>query len=330
MLGLAAIKGQDRAVGLLDRARATGKLAHGYLFDGPPGVGKRTTALALAAALSCQRTPGAAHCDCPSCAKIAAGLHPDILRVAPGGAGNFIVIEQIRDLLGQLGFAPHEGRVRLVLIEQADRMHPAAQNAFLKTLEEPPARSLIVLTTSAPERLLVTIRSRCQKLRFAPLPEQVVGEILVRGGQPVEVARTAARLAGGSLTRAQTLTQPELIEARWRRVQAAVRAAEARKLAGAIEAAQGLVEDKEEVQATLDVLALFYRDAAAYAAAPERVAVPALQGYGEALAVLAQRHDAAKLARRAQLVIDAQTALAGFAAAAVTSEALVWALAEAA
>src|SRR4051812_6639750 len=117
MVGLLGIRGQDRARELLTRSLASGKLPHAYLFDGPAGTGKRTTALALAAALNCERQPGAAHCECGPCEKIARSLHPDLLRLAPEGAGGFIKIEQIRELLATLAFPPHEGRARLVIVE---------------------------------------------------------------------------------------------------------------------------------------------------------------------------------------------------------------------
>src|SRR5690349_21341897 len=121
MIGLAAIRGQERARELLTRSLASGKLPHAYLFDGPAGVGKKTTAIALAAALNCEREPGAAHCEGLPCSKIASNLHPALLRLAAKGAGVFTKNEQIRELLATLAFPPHEGRARLVIVEDAEK-----------------------------------------------------------------------------------------------------------------------------------------------------------------------------------------------------------------
>jgi DNA polymerase-3 subunit delta' len=327
MIGLAGIRGQDRARELLTRSLASGKLPHAYQFDGPAGVGKKATALALAAALNCERTPGAAHCECLPCSKLASGLHPDLLRLAPEGVGGFIKIEQVRELLATLAFPPHEGRARLVLVEDAEKMNPAAANAFLKTLEEPPARTHIVLTTTAPDRLLVTIRSRCQRVRFAPLPAEAVAAILQANGVAAADAVAAAALAGGSVERASNLADGEELAARWERARKVVIAARAASLRPAIEAAAGLAEDKEAIVPALELLAHFYKDAALAAAGREGGAWP-LSGWAEELDHEARFAGPAQLARRAAAVLDTQQAILGFASAPLSLEAMVLTLRE--
>lgn len=328
MIGLQGIRGQDRARDLVTRSLASGKLPHAYLFDGPPGVGKKTTAIALAAALNCERVPGAAHCECGPCEKIEHGLHPDLLRLAPEGPGGFIKIEQIRELLATLAFPPHEGRARLVIVEDADKLNPAAANAFLKTLEEPPARTHIVLTTTAPDRLLVTIRSRCQRVRFAPLSVENVAAILRASGADAAAATAAAALSGGSVERAGDLADGEKLTAQWARARLAVTAARATGMRPVVEAAVGLAEEKEEIVPALELLAHFYKDAALAAAGREGGVWP-LPGWAEELAAeTARSRGPAVLAKRAACVLDTQTAILGFASAPLALEAMILTLRE--
>lgn len=203
MLTLDQVVGQPRAVSLLRHAlTADGRLHHAYLFAGPPGVGKRTTALALAAAIACQDAPGIGCGRCSACQRIAAGEHPDVLHIVPdrAKARPEIKIEQVREeLLPRLAFLPNESPSRIVLLEDADLMNTIAANALLKTLEEPPNGTRFVLTCDAPSRLPPTIPSRCQMVRFAPLSEGALVELLTaRHGFAAADARAAARLAEGS------------------------------------------------------------------------------------------------------------------------------------
>jgi DNA polymerase-3 subunit delta' len=324
MVGLSGIRGQDRAREIVRRALASGKLPHAYLFAGPDGVGKRTAALALAAALNCEREPGAAHCECGPCEKIAAGLHPDVLLLAPGGTGKQIVIEQVREVMAALGYPPHEGRARVIIVDDADKMNPAAQNAFLKTLEEPPARTHVILCSTAPDRLLVTIRSRCQRVRFAPLAVEVVVGLLRAQGVDDGVARQAARVAGGSVARASELAGGEAATARWERVQKVVHAVRGQGVRVAVEAAAALAEEKDDLPATLELLACFYRDAAAIAAG--RAGGGGGEYDDEAAAEAARVGGPALLARRAAVALDAHGAVLGYAAANLTVESMILAL----
>lgn len=161
------LSGQDRVVGLLRRAIERGRVPHAYLFSGPVGAPLLDTAMALAAALNCQRTKGEPCGECDACAKIIAGIHPDVVTLVREGAANIVPIESVRNqVIARIGLPPHEADVRVFVVEEATAMAPPAANALLKTLEEPPTRTLFVLCTSAPEQLLPTIRSRCQRVRF--------------------------------------------------------------------------------------------------------------------------------------------------------------------
>jgi DNA polymerase-3 subunit delta' len=162
------LNGQDRVVNLLRRAIERARVPHAYLFSGPAGAPLVDTALALAAALNCQTAKGDACGECDACAKIIGGIHPDVVTLVREGAANIVPIESVRNqVIGRIGLPPHEADVRVFIVEEATAMAPPAANALLKTLEEPPARTLFVLCTTAPEQLLPTIRSRCQRVRFA-------------------------------------------------------------------------------------------------------------------------------------------------------------------
>jgi DNA polymerase III delta' subunit len=160
--------GQDRVTDLLRRAIERERVPNAYLFSGPPGAPLLDTATALACALNCQRGRGEACGECEQCSKIVQGFHPDVVTLVREGAANIVPIESVRNqVIARIGLPPHEAQTRVFIVEEATAMAPPAANALLKTLEEPPARTLFVLCTTAPEQLLPTIRSRCQRVRFA-------------------------------------------------------------------------------------------------------------------------------------------------------------------
>lgn len=162
----------------LSRTLETGRVAHAYLFCGPAGCGKHTTAIAFAMALNCDVEPGAGCGRCATCERIAAGIHPDVRTLEPKGAAKIIPIEDVRSqVVAAVGLPPHEARARVFLIEEATSLLGPAANALLKTLEEPPASTHFILGTTAPDKLLPTIRSRCQKVSFVALPAAVRAEL---------------------------------------------------------------------------------------------------------------------------------------------------------
>jgi DNA polymerase-3 subunit delta' len=198
------LAGQERAVAQLRRSIERGRVPHAYLFSGPPGAPLVDAAGALAMALSCQRCPGdgcvadpaapdtgdagdGAGGMCLACGKIASGIHPDVVTLVREGAAQIVPIESVRSqVIARIGFPPHEGPLRVFIVEEATALAPPAANALLKTLEEPPGRALFVLCTTAPDQLLPTIRSRCQRVRFA------AGSALPADADPARAERVAA------------------------------------------------------------------------------------------------------------------------------------------
>ena len=230
---LTRIKGQDRAIGLLRAAFESDRLSHAYLFQGPDGVGKETTALAFASALNCEED-GLSGCGkCAAC-KMSEGLsHPDIHLIFPtprtlkpaeksdlitgyvkdgyreqdfGRKSAIISVETIlSDVVAKANQRPYIGPWKVFVVADADMMTMEAANTLLKTLEEPPDRTVIVLTTSRPNALPVTVVSRCQKIPFASLPKDVIETVLLsdpRLGFDAGRAASAASLAQGSAGRA--------------------------------------------------------------------------------------------------------------------------------
>jgi DNA polymerase-3 subunit delta' len=213
------IAGHRPLLELLARATARGTLPPSLLFAGPSGVGKRLAAVALAQALNCDNlsrfADGLDACgSCKPCTRIAKGVHADVFIVQPGDTGS-IKIEQIRDVVDRTGYRPFEGRRRVVIIDDADALGIPAQDAVLKTLEEPPPASVFVLVTDRPDVLLPTVRSRCQRLRFGPLEVGDVAAILVRDHEMSSAeAHAAAAASGGSVGRAIDGSAEDAMEAR--------------------------------------------------------------------------------------------------------------------
>jgi DNA polymerase III delta' subunit len=197
-------RGQPAAISAIRGMLASG-VPHAILLAGPAGVGKRTLALDLAAALLCVAPDPLARPDraCRACRAFEHGNHPDLHRLAPVGAGAVIPIgggdqRGVRDLVGELALMPVEGGARVAIIEAAERMTEDAQSALLKTLEEPPRGTVLILCAEDDERLLPTIRSRCVKLRLGPLSVRAIEELLVeRGATEAPEAARLGRLSGG-------------------------------------------------------------------------------------------------------------------------------------
>ena len=183
--------------------RAVERPSHAYLLAGPRGSGVLEAARCFAAALVC---PDGGCGACNSCRRARSARHPDVIEVEP--AGTFVVVDQVDEMMKEAFTSPFEAERKVIVVTEADRMNEPAANKLLKTLEEPPARTHFLLLSEAPDELLPTVRSRCQRIDFAALSDSAVAAALVAAGVPAEAAAAAARLASGRLDRARSLAVP--------------------------------------------------------------------------------------------------------------------------
>ncbi|MBM4086827.1 MAG: DNA polymerase III subunit delta' [Planctomycetes bacterium] len=227
-----AVRGQDHVARIFQTVIGKGRLAHAYIFLGPQGIGKRLFAKELAKALVCSRarraggpqqamlgapkaedaSPPADACDeCRTCKMVEANNHPDVSLVArEAKREKFVKIDRIRELQDAISLKPVEGGYKVFVVDEAERMNEEAANCFLKTLEEPPPRSLLILLATTLESLPATIISRCQVVRFLPLSAALVAELLQqRLNVPPDQAQCLATLGGGSLGVALRLAEEE-------------------------------------------------------------------------------------------------------------------------
>ena len=214
-MGFAEIIGHDRQLSTLRSALASNRLHHAYFFAGPEGVGKRTIAIALAKAVHCMQLDDDFCGQCVNCARISDGNHPDVRFVEPLAGKKEISIQQIRELERELNYRSFSGGRKIAVIDPAMSMNLASQNALLKTLEEPPQDSLILLIAANAGALLPTVRSRCLRLPFAPLTRhEVAGFLQAKLAMNAGDAEFLAALSMGSIGAAVNLDKDELIEKR--------------------------------------------------------------------------------------------------------------------
>jgi DNA polymerase-3 subunit delta' len=251
-MALKDIIGQERALRILRGTLKRTRVPSAMLFSGDTGIGKRYAALSYAKAVNCLQPSGVDCCDvCSSCRKIDAGIHPDVTVLIPEGEG--IKIEAVRKLEELLFLSPYEGKKKVVIMDDADAMNINAANAFLKTLEEPPQDSLILLLSSNPDGLPDTIRSRCTQVRFYPLSLEGCRKII--GGRVAEKdLDTVLGLAMGRPGLA--LSRDLMAEKEW--------------FSGLLEAmvrgeARDVWEDKNATRAWIDTALVFMRDLAVHA-----------------------------------------------------------------
>lgn len=252
------IAGQERAVRLVRRALAAGHLHHAYLVVGPEGVGKELLARLAAQAANCEAGETERPCGaCPACAQILRGSFADVFFVRPqsdwvargtvnkgdleGAPSREIRVDEVRQLARRLSFALVRGRRKVAIVSPADALNERAQNALLKTLEEPPPQTTFFLVTAQPDLLLPTVRSRCARLPLGPLPDEVVAARLQAGGVPAAEALERAKAAAGSLGQALALSG-EALRARQELLEKAAAALDAPDERDALDLADALAE----------------------------------------------------------------------------------------
>ena len=238
------------------RSVQAGRIVHALLFTGPHGSGKRTMAAMFAQALLCRGNEPRPCGVCPACKRFEAGSHPDVRTVRP--EKRTIGVDTVRDLIDYLALRPYEGGRHIAIIEQADRLTPAAQNALLKTLETPPGDAMFFLISDAPGGLLPTIRSRCQTVRFSDLSVEDCAAALARRGIPENRAAMLSGMAQGSVGRALELDRDAEYMALRERVLRSLETLSGP--ASVAPAATMLEDDKGTENAILEIMELWARD----------------------------------------------------------------------
>jgi len=323
-MGFGGIIGQDRVIALLRRALRADRLAHAYLFVGPGGVGKRLVALALAQAANCLRPlPDADACGaCAACRKVAAGAHPDVRLLTP--EEGTLRVEQVRALREEVGRRPYEGRRRFALLDPAEALTEQAQNALLKTLEEPAGATTFILLAQRAGGLLPTVVSRCQRLAFSPVPESLLARHLAGEGVPADRAVAVAALARGSVGNALALAGGAILESRDALLTRLFPALE-RGPAACAEVAEEIARDRESLGEALDLLLTWCRDLLVTAVLGHP-GLAANRDRADALRGAAARFPAAALAEAVPAVAAAREALEANANPRLTCEALLFRL----
>jgi DNA polymerase-3 subunit delta' len=292
--GFDSIKYQDLAIHILTTFLHNGTIPHALLFTGTEGVGKESAAVAFAMACNCTadsrvkkkragestrrandfaveaaRMTTTPCCDCKSCRKIRANNHPDIIRVKPSGP--FIKIDQIRSLCQILAMRPYEASTRVVIIADAQAMNPAASNALLKVLEEPPVRTILILVALHTSDLLPTVVSRCQHIRFKPIACKNLESILVHD-QKMDPANAMiiAAMAGGSISKALRMYRSDWINRRnW--IVSELDSLSAGPTSRLLAFADQLAKNKADIPDSLEVMKAWLRDLVIQKLNPEKI-----------------------------------------------------------
>lgn len=202
--------GNEKILKILQKSITNNKVAHGYLFCGTDGIGKKLFALHFAKMLNCETNTAIPCENCKQCTKISKGLHPDIKLIQT--ETKFIKIETIKELSIFSQSQPFEGKFKVAIVDDAHKMNSAASNALLKTLEEPSLHTIIILITSNPKSLLPTIVSRSVKISFSPLDDETLTKILIDKGFSSEKIKEILPLSQGSVKYSLNFLQKENFE----------------------------------------------------------------------------------------------------------------------
>lgn len=270
---------QEQPIRFLTAILQGGAIPHALLFTGIEGIGKQTSAIAFAMASNCtdliiddkhKRSSASGPCGkCRSCKKILSGNHPDIILIKP--SGSFIKVDQIRNLCSSLAMKPYEARLRVILIPDAQAMNPEASNALLKVLEEPPDRTLFILTALQLSDLLPTIVSRCQHIRFNPIsPKNLEVFLAEKHGLDSHGAMIIAAMANGSISKALSMSRTNWIKRRnWLITE--VESLSSGTTGSILAFAEMLSQKKEILSDSLEIINTWFRDLILFRYYPEKI-----------------------------------------------------------
>ncbi|MGM0454069.1 MAG: DNA polymerase III subunit delta' [Thermodesulfobacteriota bacterium] len=316
MTGFDELIGQNRQIRWLTTAVNNDTAPQAILFTGQEGVGKKTAAVDFAMAANCkhrhdrssgpENVGGSACGQCRCCKKIVSGNHPDFHHVFASGA--YIRIDQVRALGRALALKPYEAAVRVVLISDAHKMNAEAGNALLKALEEPPGRTVFILTAPQASDLLPTVVSRCQHIRFNPIPQETIETYLIDShGVNRENAVIIASLAGGSFTRAAEIAADDW-GTRRDRIIAALEEIGQQPTGRDLCFSEMLTQQKETLGFIFEIMKNWFRDMAVIKYRPELVSNRDIK---DRLASAAKRYSLHALVEKSMAVEQAERAIAG-------------------
>ena len=334
------VVGHERAIAMLRRSISASRLSHAYLFTGPPGTGKRTLAIAFAMALNCQAAESSiqnstaevrpdAPCGlCSACQRILHGAHPDVVEVSletqaqalaqAAGKGKAappkeLRIDTIREMQATVGLLPHSGRWKVYIVGDADRLNDEAANCMLKTLEEPPAHTILVLLASDEASVLPTISSRCIQVPLRAMSGATVKESLVTrwGVEDTDRAELLAALSGGRLGYAVNLSRDTgALDARREHLQELTllgKANIADRMDAASRYARQFTDARPALYSMLDTWESWWRDVLIVSAQAGELA--ANRDQMQALAASARRNSPQRAAEAIELIADTRKQL---------------------
>ncbi len=324
MISFKSIIGQEQPISFLTILLKKGIMPNALLFIGPEGVGKRSTAFAFAMAANCtnpekeerknlpefrdmnfgQEAFATEACgNCKSCRKFNSGSHPDLIHLKP--QNQITKIAQIRELRQVLAMKPFEARLRVVIIGEAHTLNPEASNALLKVLEEPPPGTIFILATAHAYDLLPTILSRCQLIRFSPIPAKLLVEALIRDHEMVQKeAEVLAAMSGGSFSKVLTLKNGDwLLFRNW--IVEEIKTLNADSASVVLALAENLTKSKGKdlVENVLEMIKTWFRDLVMVKYSPEKIINKDL---AENIAILSEGYPIKLLMKQIAAVENAQ------------------------
>ena len=268
--GFRGVVGHEDAVAALKNALGTGRVSHAWLFAGEDGSGKHFLAKTFAAALLCKEGGTEPCMRCRSCRRVLAGTQPDLVELVREKP-DLISVKEVREqVVGTVGLRPFDSKYKIYIIDDAEKMNPQAQNALLKTIEEPPAYAVLLLLTNSPEALLPTILSRCARIDVRPVPDARVRDFLIEEHRVSKKdAEVAAAFAQGNVGRAKEIALGGTFDEKCEAVLELARKARELPVARMASVSEALLKDGTSVREIQDILRLWHRDVLVYKATGE-------------------------------------------------------------